>query len=86
MQRYCRPVKAIEVGDKVYRTPAPAAKAIAWFIAQDLIKPELQSLRVLRGDAFKVAHRAVLEHREHLEQKAARRVISIMRKYFKDAK
>lgn len=41
MQRYCRPVKAIEVGDRVYRTPAPAAKAIAWFIAQDLIKPEL---------------------------------------------
>lgn len=82
MQRYCRPVKAIEVGDRVYRTPGPAAKAIAWFIAQDLIKSEHQLLRGMRGDAFKVAQRSMLEHQTYLEMKAARRVLPIMRKYF----
>jgi len=86
MQRYCHPVKALVVGDKTYRTAAPAAKAIAWFIVDGLTEKDRKALRGLTGDAFRAQYRLFNEKKERLTKKAARRALRVTREYFRSDK
>lgn len=82
MQRYCHPVKAINVGGSLYRTPSPAAKTAAWFVVSSLTRGIYDTIHGLRGDAYIAGRNAIEARRKVLEKKAYRRILPIMKKYF----
>lgn len=82
MQTYCKPVKALLIGNKMYRTPTPAAKAAAWDLIQRICLSKRNKLKSLHGDAHCQAYSAYVAERNRLEKKAIRRLIPIMKKYF----